>query len=84
MIRWKLRMLMADRRVSGKELAEALGVHRNTIQQLKEEHPTMIRLQYLESLCLALHCEPSDLLELTSESQEILNKTSLKQSVIKR
>lgn len=62
-LRWKLRELMQQRRVSNKQLADRLGVHRNTVLQLKEECPTMIRLEYLESLCLLLNCQPADLFD---------------------
>lgn len=55
---------MADRKISNKELAKQMGVHRNTIHQLKFETPKMIRFKHLESLCSVLQCTPSDLFEL--------------------
>lgn len=68
MLRWKLRVIMADRKISNKQLAESLGVHRNTIHQLKDDKPTMIRLQLLEGLCQVLQCQPSDLFEFKPDS----------------
>lgn len=66
---WKLRDLMRERKISNKQLAESIGVHRNTVLLLKEDQPTMIRMKHLESLCQTLNCQPSDLLVLTHESQ---------------
>lgn len=35
MIRWRLRVLMAEKNISNKELAESSGLHRVTISKLK-------------------------------------------------
>lgn len=35
MIRWRLRVLMAEKKISNKELAESSGLHRVTISKLK-------------------------------------------------
>lgn len=67
MLKWKLRRMMADRKISNKELADRLGVHRNTIQQLKVDKPVTIRLDHLESLCVLLECQPADLFEFSSQ-----------------
>ncbi|PKL75582.1 MAG: transcriptional regulator [Candidatus Melainabacteria bacterium HGW-Melainabacteria-1] len=67
-LKWKLRQLMRERRITNKQLAESIGVHRNTVLLLKEDHPTMIRMKYLESLCKVLKCQPSDLIEFDHET----------------
>jgi putative transcriptional regulator len=66
-LRWRLKALMAQRKMSNKQLAETLGVHRNTVHQLKDDAPTMIRLKHLEDLCRVLQCTPSYLFELQPE-----------------
>ncbi|MGV3523769.1 MAG: helix-turn-helix domain-containing protein [Candidatus Sericytochromatia bacterium] len=68
-LKWKLRHLMRERRISNKRLAESIGVHRNTVLLLKEDAPTMIRLKHLEALCEVLNCQPSDLFEFTQENR---------------
>ena len=68
MLKWKLRSVMADRKVSNKKLAKLMGVHRNTIQLLKSDSPTMIRLKHLEELCHLLNCKPNDLFEFQAEN----------------
>lgn len=75
MLKWTLRERMKERRISNKMLAERMGVHRNTIQQLKEAHPTMIRLRHLEQLCQVLNCQPSDLFELSPEIAGVTSGT---------
>jgi putative transcriptional regulator len=74
-LKWTLRERMKERRISNKMLAERMGVHRNTIRQLKEDQPTMIRLRHLELLCQVLDCQPSDLFELSPESAGVTSGT---------
>lgn len=66
-LKWKLKDLMMERKMSNKLLAESMGIHRNTVLLLKEEDPVMIRLKHLETLCEVLECQPSDLFEFRSD-----------------
>lgn len=68
MIRWKLNEMMADRRVTGKELADRLGYTEATISRLRKSR-RMPRLteKTLEGVCLHLKCTPADLLILVNE-----------------
>jgi len=75
MLKWTLRERMKERRISNKLLAERMGVHRNTIRQLKEDQPTMIRLRHLECLCQVLECQPSDLFEFSPETAAVTGAT---------
>lgn len=75
MLKWTLRERMKERRISNKQLAECMGVHRNTIRQLKEDQPTMIRLRHLELLCKVLECQPSDLFEFSPDPAAVTGGT---------
>lgn len=63
-IKWKLNRLMAERRISGKDLAKEINVHPNTIYRLRrtDEMPS-IDGNMLEKLCNALECELTELIE---------------------
>ena len=63
-IKWRLNRLMAERRISGKDLAKEINVHPNTIYRLRrtDEMPS-IDGNMLEKLCNALGCELTELIE---------------------
>ena len=67
-IQWRLRHMMADRRINNKQLAEHIGKHPSSVGHLKK-YDTMPRLDegLLESLCRALNCDISDLLVLVDD-----------------
>ncbi|AGY57036.1 helix-turn-helix domain-containing protein [Gloeobacter kilaueensis] len=63
-IRWRLREVMARKRITGRDLASALDLHETSISRLRASD-TMPRLdgEQLNALCQALDCTPGDLLE---------------------
>lgn len=69
MIRWRLNQLMAQKRISGKDLARALETHPNTIYRLRrtDEMP-MLDGERLNNLCLVLGCVPTDLIDYVPDS----------------
>ncbi len=70
MIRWRLRVVMAERCMSNEELAKRIKLHRVSVSNLKnaQEMPR-ISGKTLNSLCEALHCTPADLIEYTPDSE---------------
>lgn len=70
MIRWKLRVVMADRHMSTQELAERMGMSRVSISRLRntpnDSYPR-ITGEVLDKLCTVLNCQPSDLIEHRAE-----------------
>ncbi len=72
MIRWKLRVVMADRKMTAKKLSELMGVHRvtvsgwansDTIPNFGDSNAT------LDKLCNLLNCTPGDLIVYTPEAK---------------
>jgi len=67
MIRWRLRVLMAERHINNKELAASTGIHPTTISRLRNaDGLKQINVGVLDALCTALECSPNELLEYTN------------------
>ena len=58
----KLAVIMADRGISGKELAEKINITEANLSKLKTGKIKAIRFSTLEALCTVLNCQPGDLL----------------------
>jgi putative transcriptional regulator len=71
-IKWRLAAVMADREMGYKELADAAGLHRVTVNKLKNtyEMPPRLDRDTLEKLCRVLNCQPADLLRYIPEETE--------------
>jgi putative transcriptional regulator len=68
-IKWRLAVLMADREVDYRELAEMTGLHPGTISKHKNMRVMPPRLDHgtLLKYCEALKCQPGDLLVFVPE-----------------
>jgi putative transcriptional regulator len=70
-VRWKLRMAAAQREVwTGADLrrllAERAGVEMSaaSVSALMRQPPKQLKLSTLQALCVALDCQPGDLIEV--------------------
>ncbi len=71
MIRWRLRVLMAEKDINNKTLAEKTGIHPTSISRLKNTNELkQITGEVLDALCNALKCTPNDLIEFTPNSPQ--------------
>ncbi|MGH2416379.1 MAG: helix-turn-helix domain-containing protein [Microcystaceae cyanobacterium] len=69
MIRWRLRVLMAEKNINNKTLSKQTGIHPTTISRLKNtDELKQITGEVLNALCNALGCTPNDLIEFTPDS----------------
>ena len=59
----RLDRVMADRKISLKDLAEQIGIANVNLSKLKTGKISAIRFSTLESLCEVLNCQPGDILE---------------------
>ena len=66
----RLDRVMADRKMSLKELSEKVGVANVNLSKLKNGHVSAIRFSTLEAICEALDCQPSDILEYRKTEEE--------------
>ena len=63
----RLDRVMADRKISLKDLAEEVGVSNVNLSKLKNGNVAAVRFSTLEAICKALNCQPGDILEYQDE-----------------
>ncbi len=63
----RLDRVMADRKISLKELSEKVGVANVNLSKLKTGKVSAIRFSTLDAICDALDCQPGDILEFRRE-----------------
>ena len=59
----RLDRVMADRKISLKELAEKVGITNVNLSNLKTGKVKAIRFSTLGAICKELRCQPGDILE---------------------
>ena len=59
----RLDRVMADRKVSLKDLSEKVGISNVNLSKMKTGKISAIRFSTLEALCDELKCQPGDILE---------------------
>ena len=60
----RLDVMMARRKIKGRELAAIVGITEQNLSLLKSGKVRGIRFETLAKLCNALECQPGDLLEM--------------------
>ena len=70
----RLDRVMADRKMSLKDLAEQVGIANINLSKIKTGKVSAIRFSTLNAICKALNCQPGDILEyqedIESDSKE--------------
>ena len=61
MIKNRLRVILAEREMNIRQLAEAAGVYYTTLHRFAGNKPTSIHKQTLDKVCAALDVQPGDL-----------------------
>jgi len=69
-IRIKLDVVMAQRKMSLTRLSQLVGITQANLSILKNENGKAIRFSTLDALCRALECQPGDLLEYVDDGEE--------------
>jgi len=59
----RLDRMMADRKISLKELSEKVGIANVNLSKMKTGKISAIRFSTLEAICDILDCQPGDILE---------------------
>ncbi len=66
-----LDVMMARRKISLSELAEKVDITLSNLSILKTGKAKAIRFSTLEKICLALNCQPADILEYSPSADHI-------------
>lgn len=64
----RLDVMMARRKVKGRDLAAQIGITEQNLSLLKSGKVKGVRFETLARLCAALECQPGDLLEASETS----------------
>lgn len=64
----RLDRVMADRKISLKELSEKVGVANVNLSKIKTGKVSAIRFSTLNALCEVLECQPGDILEYRKDT----------------
>jgi len=62
-------VMLAKRKMSVTELAEKVGITMANISILKNGRAKAVRFSTLEAICMALECQPGDILEYKDNKQ---------------
>ena len=66
----RLDRVMADRKISLKDLSDKVGVSNVNLSKMKTGKISAIRFSTLEAICEALHCQPGDILEYDPDADD--------------
>lgn len=69
MIVLRLDRMLAERKVSSKELAERIGISTVNLSRIKTGKISAVRFTTLDAMCRALDCQPGDLLEYIPDDE---------------
>lgn len=69
-IRVNLDVMLAKRKMSVNELAEAIGITPVNVSVLKNGRAKAIRFSTLDTICETLCCQPGDVLEWAADEDE--------------
>ncbi len=62
MITLKLDELLTERNLTGYAIAKKTGLHQSVISKIRRNESQALRLDVLDKLCVALECQPGDLI----------------------
>lgn len=64
----RLDVVMAQHKITGRDLAEQIGLSEQNLSMLKSGRVKGVRFDTLSRICLALNCQPGDLLEVIPDA----------------
>lgn len=67
-----LDVMLAKRKIRSRDLAAAIDITEQNLSLLKSGKVRGVRFDTLARICLALNCQPGDLLEFTSDEPDAM------------
>lgn len=67
----RLDRVMADRKISLKDLAEQVGIANINLSKIKTGKVSAIRFSTLNAICEELDCQPGDILEYVKNDNDL-------------
>ena len=71
MIILRLDRMLAERKISSKELAGRVGISQVNMSRIKTGKVSAIRFSTLDAICWALDCQPGDVLEYMPDDEAV-------------
>ena len=68
MIKFKVKVMLAKREMTQKELAEKTGIRPPTVSAICTNTVKHLPVDALDKICAVLECQPADLMEYIPES----------------
>jgi len=75
-IRVTLDAILADRKVTGKQLAQAVGLSETQLSLFRSGKVRGIRFATLSRLCAALNCKPGDLVDYDFDPADLRDENA--------
>lgn len=66
-IKFKLKVMLAIKEMTQKQLAEATGIRPPTISAICTNSIKQLPVGVIEKICVALNCQPGDIMEYVEE-----------------
>ncbi|MEM9715706.1 MAG: helix-turn-helix transcriptional regulator [Pseudomonadota bacterium] len=63
----RLDVVLAQRKMTSKELAAIIGLSEQNLSVLRSGRARGVRFNTLDAICAALNCQPGDILEFSDE-----------------
>lgn len=70
MIKFRVKVMLAEREMTQKELAEKTGIRPPTISAICLGTVKHFPIEALDKICEVLNCQPADLMEYVSEAAD--------------
>lgn len=67
MVKFRLKVLRAERDMTQTRLVELTGIRRPTISAIENNSTKVIKLDHIDRICQALNCNPADLFLFTNQ-----------------